>query len=83
MVMKNETPIEMVCREIGGQVELARRITEAGSPVSPQAVHKWVKKNRTPADKAVIIENLMDGKVCAEQLCPKFPWPNRRVRRAA
>jgi DNA-binding transcriptional regulator YdaS (Cro superfamily) len=74
-----ETEIEKACRLADGQSKLAERLAAAGKKVSPQAVHKWIKAGRVPPDKAVLIEQLLGGRVRAEQLCPDFDWPPRGV----
>lgn len=70
-----ETAIEKACRLAGGQSELARKITENGKKITPQAVYKWVRSGITPPDRAVLIEQITEGKVTASELCPDFPWP--------
>lgn len=72
-----------VCRMVGGQANLARRVTEAGTKVTAQAVYKWIKAGRVPADKAPLVERISNQTVTREALCPDFPWPARQDRPAA
>jgi len=71
-----ETAIEKACRLADGQSGLAGLLK-----VSPQAVHKWVKKGRVPPSKAPIVELVLNGQVKSEELCPNFPWPKRKSKR--
>lgn len=81
-----ETEIAKACRLAGGQSDLARLLANLGVKVTPQAVHKWIKKGKTPPDKAILIARLLNGRVKRTELCPDFPWeknPGNSTRAAA
>ena len=51
MTTKNDYPLERAIQIAGGQTAIAR-ICE----VSPQAVHKWIRKGRVPSHQCLKIE---------------------------
>ncbi|AZD84986.1 helix-turn-helix domain-containing protein [Pseudomonas chlororaphis] len=55
---------------IGNKAEMARRLD-----VKPPTVSQWCSGERPiPAARAVQIENLTQGQIKRESLCPDFPW---------
>jgi DNA-binding transcriptional regulator YdaS (Cro superfamily) len=55
------------------QINLARALKLRSPNIS-----SWYKHARVPPKHAPLIEELCDGKVTKEQLCPEFPWPSTR-----
>jgi len=45
--------IELACEAVGGASRLAEKLT-----VSPQAISKWVKAKRAPAERCLEIEKI-------------------------
>ncbi len=70
-----ETAIEKACRLVGGQAEMARRITDiSGEQVTPQAIYKWMRNGRPPVGRVLTIFTACDEKVTCHELRPdKFP----------
>ncbi|HZZ09804.1 MAG TPA: Cro/CI family transcriptional regulator [Paraburkholderia sp.] len=56
---------------VGGQAELARRLG-----VSRQLITHWLNGRSIPADRAALMEKIVDGRVSARVLAPNFPWPD-------
>ncbi|MGA3827367.1 transcriptional regulator [Pseudomonas chlororaphis] len=55
---------------LGSKAEMARLLD-----VRPPTVSQWCSGERPiPAARAVQIENLTQGQVKRESLCPGFPW---------
>ena len=55
---------------IGSKAEMARLLD-----VKPPTVSQWCSGERPiPAARAVQIENLTQGRIKREYLCPAFPW---------
>jgi DNA-binding transcriptional regulator YdaS (Cro superfamily) len=57
--------------------ELARRLSAIPDPatgrlrrVSPQAIAKWIKKDRIPADRCIAVEQVIDGAVTRYEMRP-------------
>lgn len=66
-----KTPIQKACDILGGRVSLAAQLQ-----VTPQAVHKWVKNNKTPILRSVQIEYLTRKRITKEELRPDIFWGN-------
>ncbi|HKJ89242.1 MAG TPA: YdaS family helix-turn-helix protein [Gammaproteobacteria bacterium] len=60
-----ENIIDLACKCVGGQAELARRIG-----VRPQSIHKWRKKGVVPAERVLGIEQATGRRVTRHQLRP-------------
>nr|WP_315492532.1 Cro/CI family transcriptional regulator [uncultured Pseudomonas sp.] len=55
---------------IGSQAKMAKLLD-----VKPPTVSQWCSGERPiPAARAVQIENLTQGQIKRESLCPGFPW---------
>lgn len=57
--------------------ELARRLSARPDPlsgqvrrISPQAINKWIRKSRIPADRCVAVEVAVDGRVTRYEMRP-------------
>jgi DNA-binding transcriptional regulator YdaS (Cro superfamily) len=61
----NQQPIIKAAEIAGGMSSLASLCN-----VTPQAVFKWVKKNKAPADRCIKIEELTNGLVTRYELRP-------------
>jgi len=61
----NKTPIDKAVELTGGNSKLA-----ALCNVTPQAVFKWVSKNKVPADRCLLIEEITKSKVTRYELRP-------------
>ena len=60
------TPKQVV-KHFGSLGAAANALTDAGFPVSRQAIHKWVKKGWVPDDRQVQLEDITDGDLEAEE----------------
>lgn len=64
------TAIKKACELVGGAAKLA-----VLADVSLTAVYQWLAGDRpVPAERAPLIERATNGKVRADELCPKVPW---------
>lgn len=62
--------IEKAASRVGGKAVLARLLN-----VRPPTVSQWSSGSRpVPAERALQIEELTEGEVRREALCPTFPW---------
>lgn len=62
--------IELAAKFVGGKAALAGSLK-----VSPPTVSQWSSGSRpVPAERALQIEALTEGRVRRDQLCPTFPW---------
>jgi DNA-binding transcriptional regulator YdaS (Cro superfamily) len=57
--------------------ELARRISAMPDPstgrarrITPQAITKWAKHNRVPADRCIVVERVLDGQITRYEMRP-------------
>lgn len=68
-------PVVEAAQKLGGVGGggLARLADAAG--VTPQAVSRWHRTGRVPAEKAPAIAEKTG--ISLERLCPDFPWPSR------
>lgn len=53
--------VEKVVSTAGGQMSLARLMSEAGEPVTYQAIQKWIKIGQVPAKRVVQVESALAG----------------------
>lgn len=60
-----KTPIEKMIEIVGSQAELAR-----ACGVRHQAVQKWIKKGRVPAERVLAVEKATQGRVTRYELRP-------------
>ena len=65
--------IECAISTIGSQSELARALG-----IRPQAVQKWVRLGRVPADRVLAVEDATGGKVTRFDLRPDVFGPPPR-----
>lgn len=63
--------IERAVGLLGGQTKTANLL---GPPVKQGHVYQWIRRGRPPYDYCAAIENLADGKVTCEELCPDVEW---------
>lgn len=68
------TPIQRAADQVGGQSELARRLSETGKSITPQGVGLWCRTGLVPVDRAHEVEHATDGSVRVEELCPHVEW---------
>lgn len=62
--------------------ELAKRINRTPDPatgrvrrITPQAVTKWVKSGRIPADRCIVVEMALDSRVTRYEMRPDVYGP--------
>lgn len=68
--MSQKAHIQRAVDLVGGVRALA---TATG--VQVQVVYQWLAGDRpVPAERAPLIEQATDGRVTAEDVCPKVPW---------
>ncbi|MDE2441084.1 MAG: helix-turn-helix domain-containing protein [Betaproteobacteria bacterium] len=65
METKTNSPISLAVSAVGGMPALAK-----GCGVSVQAVHKWIKLGRPPAERCIEIELLTGGRISRYRLRP-------------
>lgn len=68
----NESAIQRAVACIGGQSALAR-----GLGLKPQAVQRWVRVGKVPAERVLQVERLVGGKVTRHELRPDL-YPAER-----
>ena len=59
------TALETAAFLVGGQNKLAEALN-----VTPQAVNKWVKADRAPAERVIEIERVTNGEITRHELRP-------------
>lgn len=59
------TALETAAFLVGGQNKLAEALN-----VTPQAVNKWVKADRPPAERVIEIERVTNGEITRHELRP-------------
>lgn len=64
--------LDEACSAVGGQGELAARLSSRGPRVTPQAISYWRRSGVIPADRGGAIEH--ESGVRAEALCPQVEW---------
>jgi len=46
----------------------------SGEKITPQMIHNWRLRDNVPPDFAPFIEQITEGLVLADEVCPKVPW---------
>lgn len=64
------TSINRACAVVGSQAELARRVG-----VTVQAVNKWCRKGRVPAERVLAVEVATGGEVARHEMRPDIYPP--------
>ncbi len=67
------TPIQRAAALVGGQSELARRITatDGQKPITPQGVGAWCRgETQIPSERVIAIEAITGGQVTRHELRP-------------
>jgi len=65
MDTNDTSPLRAAIAYGGGQLAVAKELG-----VSPQAVSRWVKRDRAPSDRCIALENVSKGKVTRYALRP-------------
>lgn len=58
-------PVRRAADIAGGVSRLARSMN-----IARTSVYEWIAKGRVPAERAIPVERLTDGKVTRSELCP-------------
>lgn len=67
-----ETAIQKAARLVGGQSELARRLSAIGPPITPQGVGAWCRDEdgRVPSGRVLDVERVTESRVTRYDLRP-------------
>lgn len=60
-------PVRRAADIAGGVSKLARSMN-----IARNSVYEWIAKGHVPADRAIPVERLVDGKVTRHELCPSI-----------
>ncbi|TXH46542.1 MAG: hypothetical protein E6Q97_29180 [Desulfurellales bacterium] len=60
-------PVRRAVNYVGGVSKMARALN-----IQRASVYKWIDNGYVPADRAIPVERLVDGKVTRHELCPSI-----------